>query len=88
MAWRSTRPGGAALSAQAGRVGDDGTAPEGAVPDLDDPATVGCLLAVLPVGWALQSPLCDGRGAAARPSTSGAGRSSSSGLGPPPEVLP
>jgi hypothetical protein len=36
---------------------------EATLPDLDDHATAGALLGMLPVGWALESPGCDGQGA-------------------------
>ena len=33
------------------------------LPGLSDPATAGILLSWLPLGWAMDSPSCDGRGA-------------------------
>lgn len=46
MRWRGTQAGGNAFSGTSGRFEDD-LPPEGALPDLEDVATAGCLIPLL-----------------------------------------
>ena len=54
MAWRRNAPGAQSLSSMQGRCAsqmDCDQMPSSMIPDLTDPATVGCLLERLPPGW-------------------------------------